>query len=119
MSLKDQIELRQEEIEGLKQKLLQSFSQREQIRISAKAIMEKEKKAGIKLYAERLCDVVSLLDECIDNIPAEKAKEDDHLNIILEGLIGTRKQFIKAIKDFDSEVIKEKYGNRFDEEQEE
>lgn len=117
MQLKDNIDQGKEELENLKQKLLLSYSQREQIRINAKKQMDKEKETGIKVYSAKMCDVVEHLDECISHIPPEKAKEDADLEVILEGLIGIRRLFVKAIASYNQEIVNERFGNRFEEEE--
>jgi len=112
----DPKDLRIKELEGtmedLRQKLLYSQSERENMRRIRDQDVKNAQEYGLTNFAKTLLDVADNLGRCIENVPKEGL--DQNTSLLLEGVLMTEKELIKIFNKHGIEKFHPILGEKFD-----
>jgi len=84
------------EVADLKNKLLYSNAERENIRRIAREDVAKEKDYGISSFAKQMLDVADNLARCLTSIPKDDLVDNKGLKILFEGVELTERELTKT-----------------------
>jgi molecular chaperone GrpE len=104
------IEELQKKVEDLTGKYYAALAEAENTRKIANRDVEKAKEFGVQKLVKRLFDVVDTMNLVIQNTPTN----NETIKPILEGMVATRKDFMKAFKEWDVEEFEPKITEKFD-----
>lgn len=103
-----------EEIARLKDQLLRSAAESENLRKRTAKQIEDAAKFAVNNFAKDLIEVLENLYLATDNIPAEASSEDSALNPIIQGIEMTKTTLINAFEKHGVKRIMPQAGDIFD-----
>jgi len=84
------------EVKELKDKLIYSMAEQQNIRRIAKEDVAKEREYGITSFAKQMLEVADNLGRCLANVPKDELKENRNLRILFEGIEMTERELMKT-----------------------
>ena len=103
-----------EEVTEMKNQLLRSLAEQENIRSIARRDVEAAKNFSVKSFAKSMLEVADNLDRALDSVDQEEASKNDTLKTFLEGIEMTGNGLVKALKSNGVTPFCEEPGDEFD-----
>jgi len=103
-----------EEVTEMKNQLLRSLAEQENIRSIARRDVEAAKNFSVKSFAKSMLEVADNLDRALDSVDQEEASKNDTLKTFLEGIEMTGSGLVKALKSNGVTPFCEEPGDEFD-----
>lgn len=102
------------ELAELKNQLLRSLAEQENIRSIARRDVEAARNFSVKSFAKSMLEVADNLDRALDSVDQEEAAKNDTLKTFVEGIEMTGSGLVKALKSNGVETFCEQPGDEFD-----
>jgi molecular chaperone GrpE len=103
-----------EELAEMKNQLLRSLAEQENIRSIARRDVEAAKNFSVKSFAKSMLEVADNLDRALDSVHEDEAAKNDTLKTFVEGIEMTGSGLVKALKSNGVEAYCEHPGDEFD-----
>ncbi len=103
-----------EELADMKNQLLRSLAEQENIRSIARRDVEAARNFSVKSFAKSLLEVADNLDRALDSVDEEECSKNDTLKTFVEGIEMTGSGLTKALKSNGVETFCEEPGEEFD-----
>jgi len=103
-----------EELAEMKNQLLRSLAEQENIRAIARRDVESAKNFSVKSFAKSLLEVADNLDRALDSVEQAEVAKNETLKTFVEGIEMTGSGLVKALKSNGVEAFCEKPGDEFD-----
>lgn len=103
-----------EELAEMKNQLLRSLAEQENIRSIARRDVEAAKNFSVKSFAKSMLEVADNLDRALDSVVEGEAAKNDTLKTFVEGIEMTGSGLVKALKSNGVEAYCEQPGDEFD-----
>lgn len=103
-----------EELAEMKNQLLRSLAEQENIRAIARRDVESAKNFSVKSFAKSLLEVGDNLDRALDSVEQAEVAKNETLKNFVEGIEMTGSGLVKALKSNGVEAFCEKPGDEFD-----
>lgn len=102
------------ELAEMKNQLLRSLAEQENIRSIARRDVDAAKNFSVKSFAKSMLEVADNLDRALDSVDQEEAAKIDTLKTFVEGVEMTGSGLVKALKSNGVETFCEQPGDEFD-----
>lgn len=109
-----EVEKLNEELKDMKNQLLRSLAEQENIRSIARRDVEAAKNFSVKSFAKSLLEVADNLDRALDSVDEAEAAKNETLKTFVEGIEMTGSGLVKALKSNGVEAFCEEPGEEFD-----
>jgi len=103
-----------EELAEMKNQLLRSLAEQENIRSIARRDVDAAKNFSVKSFAKSLLEVADNLDRALDSVDEAEAAKNETLKTFVEGIEMTGSGLTKALKSNGVEAFCEAPGEEFD-----
>lgn len=103
-----------EELAEMKNQLLRSLAEQENIRSIARRDVEAAKNFSVKSFAKSLLEVADNLDRALDSVDEAETAKNETLKTFVEGIEMTGSGLVKALKSNGVEAFCEEPGEEFD-----
>jgi molecular chaperone GrpE len=103
----------QKEIKDLRDKVIRSYAEEENVRRIAKRDVESARNYANSSFAKALCDVADDLERALSSVPKDKLEENPDLKNLYIGVEMTEKQLQKVFQQFKVQQFAA-VGDRFD-----
>ncbi len=103
-----------DELAEMKNQLLRSLAEQENIRSIARRDVEAARNFSVKSFAKSLLEVADNLDRALDSVDDGEVQKNETLKLFVEGIEMTNGGLAKALKSNGVEVFCEAPGDEFD-----
>lgn len=103
-----------EELAEMKNQLLRSLAEQENIRSIARRDVDAAKNFSVKSFAKSMLEIADNLDRALESVDKEEASENKTLKTFVEGIEMTGNGLVKALKSNGVEPFCEQPGDEFD-----
>lgn len=103
-----------EELAEMKNQLLRSLAEQENIRSIARRDVEAARNFSVKSFAKSLLDVADNLDRALDSVDEVEVSKHETMKTFVEGIEMTGSGLLKALKSNGVEAFCEQPGDEFD-----
>ena len=100
-----QLKKKDEEIKELKEKILRSLAEEENVRRIAKRDVDNAKQYALSSFAKSMLDVADNLERALASVSEDKRKSNDDVRLLFEGVDMTQRGLLKVFHQYGIEKV--------------